>query len=220
MQTNVYIDGFNLYYGALKDTAYKWLNPQALVQALLPTASIGRVRYFAARVMARPEDLDAPTRQQIYWRALRTLPELEITEGRLRKRNGWYSLYPPKYPEGAGPGTKPLMERVSRIEEKGTDVNIATYLLLDCFKGEYEQAVVISNDSDLALALRTVRDEFNKRVVVINPVRSAVRGTVEMRRASTEMVDHISPELLEANQFPQQMTDSRGMFTKPRGWQE
>ena len=36
MQTNVYIDGFNLYYGSLKGTPYKWLNPRSMVQALLP----------------------------------------------------------------------------------------------------------------------------------------------------------------------------------------
>ncbi len=98
-------------------------------------------------------------------------------------------------------------------------MNIATYLLLDCFKGEYEQAVVISNDSDLALAVRTVRDELKKRVVVVNPVRGAARGTVELRQASTEMIDHIGTELLEGNQFPLQMTDAKGSFSKPRGWQ-
>ena len=26
-RTRVYIDGFNLYYGMLKDTPYKWLDP-------------------------------------------------------------------------------------------------------------------------------------------------------------------------------------------------
>jgi hypothetical protein len=26
MRTSIYIDGFNLYYGAVKDTPYKWLN--------------------------------------------------------------------------------------------------------------------------------------------------------------------------------------------------
>lgn len=29
MRTNVYIDGFNLYYGAVKDTKFKWLNTTA-----------------------------------------------------------------------------------------------------------------------------------------------------------------------------------------------
>ena len=37
---------------------------------------------------------------------------------------------------------------VKESEEKGSDVNLATRLLIDGFKGEYEQAVVVSNDAD------------------------------------------------------------------------
>ena len=45
-------------------------------------------------------------------------------------------------------------------EEKGTDVNLASYLLLDGFRQSYEQAVVISNDSDFATVIRMVREEL------------------------------------------------------------
>lgn len=58
MQTNVYIDGFNLYYGAVRNTPYKWLNPELLARALLPDASINRVKYFTAPVKSRS---DSPT---------------------------------------------------------------------------------------------------------------------------------------------------------------
>lgn len=40
MLTNVYVDGFNLYYGCLKGTPYKWLDLGALFQALLPSNKI------------------------------------------------------------------------------------------------------------------------------------------------------------------------------------
>jgi hypothetical protein len=40
---------------------------------------------------------------------------------------------------------------VHDTEEKGTDVNLATYLLVDGYEGDYEQALVMSNDADLAL---------------------------------------------------------------------
>ncbi len=36
MNTIIYIDGFNLYDGAVKKTGYKWLDLQALCQMLLP----------------------------------------------------------------------------------------------------------------------------------------------------------------------------------------
>ena len=218
MKTNVYIDGLNLYNGAVKGTKNKWLNPRALVQTLLPTASISRIRYFTARVKARPHDPDAPDRQEFYLRALRTLPVLEIIEGQFKTRWGKYPIYPYRYAHGAGPGAPPLMEEIVKDEEKGTDVNIATYLLLDCFRGDYEQAVVISNDSDLALPVRIVRDEFRKPVIVINPQRRAKQGVWEMKRASTRMIDRINTSVLRKCQFPDRLTDAQGPFSKPLGW--
>jgi hypothetical protein len=35
MRTYVYIDAFNLYYGALKGTPYKWLDVKALFGSIL-----------------------------------------------------------------------------------------------------------------------------------------------------------------------------------------
>lgn len=54
-------------------------------------------------------------------------------------------------------------------EEKGTDVNLATRLLVDGFNGEYQQAAVVSNDADFAGAVRYVRDGLGLRVVLVNP---------------------------------------------------
>ena len=34
-RTAVYVDGYNLYYGLLKGTPYKWLDPVRLVAELL-----------------------------------------------------------------------------------------------------------------------------------------------------------------------------------------
>ena len=218
MNTNVYIDGFNLYYGALKDTPYKWLDPQALVQALLPISSIGRMRYFSARVWEHLGNPGGRVRQEAYWRALRTLPALDIIEGRLDSRDRWYPVFPLQYHSEPGAGSQPVMARVSRIEEKRTDVNIAAYLLLDCFKGEYERAVVISNDSDLSLPIRMVRDDFGKEVIIVNPVRSASRGAKELARASTGMIHRVNTSLLARCQFPSRLTDAKGTFSKPPSW--
>lgn len=46
-RTIVYIDGFNLYYRALRGTTHKWLNIAALSEAALPTTcQIKRVNYY------------------------------------------------------------------------------------------------------------------------------------------------------------------------------
>lgn len=79
--TNVYIDGFNLFYGALKGSPYKWLDLEALCQHLLPKDSINRIRYFTAKVSARPDEPQLPVRQETYLRALGTLPSVSVHLG-------------------------------------------------------------------------------------------------------------------------------------------
>ena len=81
MKINIYIDGFNLYYGSLRGTGYKWLNPMTMCRLLFPRDTINKIKYFTARVSARPSDPDQPIRQNTYFRALRTVPEIEIIEG-------------------------------------------------------------------------------------------------------------------------------------------
>ena len=64
---------------------------------------------------------------------------------------------------------RPTYVLVRDSEEKGSDVNLATRLLVDGFNGEYEQAVVVSNDADFAGAMRYVRDDLGLRVTLVNP---------------------------------------------------
>jgi hypothetical protein len=86
MRAIVYVDGFNLYYGALKATPYRWLDLEALCTRLLPRDEISLIRYFTAPVTARPSDPDQPQRQQTYLRALRTSARLSIHLGEFRTR--------------------------------------------------------------------------------------------------------------------------------------
>ena len=74
MITNVYIDGFNLYYRALKDTPFRWLDLRKLAETVFPQDDIHRVCYFTARLDARPGNPNQPRRQLVYLRALATLP--------------------------------------------------------------------------------------------------------------------------------------------------
>ena len=60
LRTNVYVDGFNLYYGCLKGTPYKWLDLDAMCRRLLPKHELSRIRYFTAIISARPLDPSGP----------------------------------------------------------------------------------------------------------------------------------------------------------------
>jgi uncharacterized LabA/DUF88 family protein len=89
MRTYVYVDGFNLYYGALKGTQHRWLNLVELAKQILPpNHTIDKVKYFTARVSGAA-DPDAPRRQHAYLSALQTLPEVEIHYGRFLAKTIW-----------------------------------------------------------------------------------------------------------------------------------
>src|SRR5438128_1238484 len=117
--TNVYVDAFNLYYGSLRGTAHKWLNLRHFCELTfpLPRNQIATVRYFTARVKARPSDPDQPKRQEVYLRALRTLPNLTLHFGHYLESRVRMRLASP--PPG-GPNTV----EVIKTEKKGSDVNI------------------------------------------------------------------------------------------------
>ena len=162
MVTNVYVDGFNLYYGCLRGTQYRWLDLEALCRRLLPQDSIHRIRYFTARVTPRPSNPQASQRQQAYLRALETIPYLTVHLGHFLSHP---VRMPLAHPQSGGP---PTVE-VVKTEEKGSDVNLATYLLLDAFRTDCETAVVISNDSDLKEPIAVVQQQLGIPVGVVNP---------------------------------------------------
>ena len=101
-------------------------------------------------------------------------------------------------------------------EEKGSDVNLATRLLVDGFNGEYEQAVVVSNDADFAGAMRYVRDDLGLRVTLVNP-DSRNTSPTELANAAT-YVKRLWKSHLKRSQLPYTLTDEVGVITKPAGW--
>ena len=205
--TIVYIDGLNFYYGAVKGTPYKWLDLVALCRRLLPRDNIVQIRYFTARVSARPDDPQQPDRQDTYLRALATLPLLEIHYGHFVQRKVRLPLARPA-PEG------PRAVEVVKTEEKGSDVNLATYLLRDAFMGHCGTAVVVSNNSDLREAVRIAHTDASINVGIINPRPARYRSQL-LRGA---FFKQLRPNVLAQCQLAPVLHDSRGTIRKPAAW--
>ena len=214
MRTNIYIDGFNLYYGSVRKTPFKWLDISALCTNLLPNRQINRIRYFTAHVRALQHDPQAPVRQDVYLRALKTIPNLTIHKGHFAPRPSVFPQFPLAY---LNPTKPPLVVQVLRTEEKGTDVNLATYLLVDCFNNDFDEAVVISNDSDLASPIEKVISQFRKAVGVINP-HPKWRISGHLIGVASFHMRTINKKVLATCQFPTTLTDSQGTFSKPATW--
>jgi hypothetical protein len=217
LKTNVYIDGFNLYRGRLKGTPYRWLDLGALCTALFPHLTIKRIRYFTAAVMAFSHDPQAPVRQDIYLRALGTIPNLTV------HKEGWFASYPallPQFPlaHPRGLSQSPNRVQILKNEEKRTDVDLATYLLMDCFSGDFDAAVVISNDADLVLPIEMVKTKFGKQIGVINPhPKGKMSG--HLARAASYHKRSINNSVLARCQFPDPVLDAGGrQIAKPPSW--
>jgi uncharacterized LabA/DUF88 family protein len=207
MRTNVYIDALNLYYGCLKGTAYRWLDLGALCRRLLPNDEINRIRYFTAVIKDRSDDPKKRQRQLTYLRALQTIPNLTI-------HAGYYLSYPVRMRLANPPPEGPTTVEVIRSEEKSSDVNLATHLLLDAFKRDCQAAVVISNDSDLKEPVAVAQSELGLVVGVVNPHPPHSRS----RALRPTFFKQIRPAALRTCQFPSVLTDAHGKIHKPAGW--
>jgi hypothetical protein len=221
MKTIVYVDGFNLYYRMLRERPqYKWLNPLKLATEVLdPANQITKLWYFTAHVSARV-DPQAPARQRIYLDALKTVPTIEARFGKFLVKKRWAGLVLPDLDpakQKAKPPFQPwpAVVRIWRTDEKGSDVNLATQLLIDSFKDNYEVAVVITNDTDLVAPIRFATQEMNKVVGILTPVPNPAPALTAVASFSR----HIREQHLAAAQFPNPITLNGGKaLTRPPSW--
>ena len=169
MKTNVYIDAGNLYYGLLRDNrSAKWLDPLALARALIRSDhTLGTVKFYTARVRTYPFDAEAVERQRIYLRALSEIKGLEIIEGYYNRNKVWMPAV-----NNVCRNCKETSDgkvRIVKLEEKRTDVNIATDMLYDAFTNGIDAVALISGDSDFIAPLELIRRKFGKQVLVFDP---------------------------------------------------
>ena len=207
MRASVYIDGFNFYHRRLKNSKTKWTDLRQLAQKLLAgDDQIGCIRYFTADVSPRAGDVDAPVRQQTYFRALKTIPELHLHKGAFLAKDIHRPLL----------GQESSYVFVHDTEEKGSDVNLASHLLMDAFCDSYDVALVMSQDTDLLEPLRMVTEELNK-IVVLAWFEDSQPG--KRHKAVTSSVRHVSDSMLRNSQFPNPVIGRDGTkIFSPESW--
>lgn len=198
---SVYIDGFNLYFGMI-DAAWihcKWLDVHALSHLLkFDDHDLNQVKYFTARVTNNPKK---QKRQNIYLDALGTKP-IKLIYGQYRSEEIECSN---------------CYEPFTHSKEKMTDVNIATHMIIDAYKNEYDVAMLISGDSDLVPPVKEIQTNFpEKEIIVAFP---PLRESNELRKCANH-VFVISRKKLEACQLPNELEDKYAfVLKKPEDWQ-
>ncbi|MGH2532162.1 MAG: NYN domain-containing protein [Thermomicrobiales bacterium] len=207
-RANIYVDGFNFYHGCIRGTPYRWLDFGAYFPLVFPHYAINRVRYFTAIVNPTSDDPDKAVRQQTYLRALQTVPGLSIHLGRFSTH------VKQRYLASTATSATPTKVDVIEHEEKGSDVNLASYLLVDGFAGEYDVAIVVSNDSDLAEPIRLARSRLGVKIGLLNPRKH----TAFDLKGIADFYQRVRRGPLSVSQFPPTLTDANGTITKPPGW--
>lgn len=196
----VYVDGFNLYFGmnqaGLSDC--KWLNIHKLVKSILKNhQEIIDIKYFTSRVSNDP---DKQKRQSTYLEALETT-NIEIFYGHYQ-----HDII----------SCKRCGHSWSHFNEKMTDVNIATQIIIDAYKDNYDTAMLISGDSDLVPPIKAVHQNFPEKRVFLafppkrhnNSVAIAAKGHITIGRKK-----------LKNSQFEEEVAKNNGfILKKPIEW--
>jgi uncharacterized LabA/DUF88 family protein len=196
-----YVDGFNLYFG-LRDANFKrfyWLNIKAMAQNLLKgNQQLVVTKYFTTRISGPS---DKRIRQTTFLEALETLSDFEI----------YYGHYLSKEITCKNCG-----QSRSRFEEKMTDVNIATEMLVDAFGDKFDTALLISADSDLVRPVETIKKMFpQKRVIVFFPSK---RSSAALKAVANNQLA-IGHGLLAKCQFPDKVVKADGyVLQRPSQW--
>lgn len=247
MRIGVYVDGFNLSYGARglcgrSTPGWRWLDLRALSERLVGAAQawsapeVTRVVYCTARISGA-DNPDGQRDQDTYLRALVAHGSVdEIAMGTYvsrvataplatrrtdRPRDLRPVLTRPSWPvtvqdgHGVAVPDAVFMASVARREEKGSDVNVASHLLIDLMSGTVDAAVVISNDSDLAFPVTYARERWP--IGLVNPTRGYPAGSLNGDPGSGpggHWWHQLDPEDLRASQLPEQV----GRLHRPTGW--
>lgn len=231
-RTAVYVDGYNLYYGRLRGTPYKWLDVVSFFDNLLrvqdPAISVQYVRYFSAPALMKfsTHGEKSIIAQQDYHRALS-----KIHGDRFRLALGAHSYNKegallPAFVQGV-PYDKKNRVRVWKLEEKKTDVNLALAMYRDACRGELDSLIVCSADSDVEPVLRAIReDRPDLQLGVVMPRRatdSAIgKGSRGLASSLDEHADwtrrHILDQELEASLLPKIVQTGRKPIRKPEHW--
>lgn len=222
MKTSVYIDGFNLYYGCFKNAGFgrsrcqrddKWLNLRLLADRLVePDYDVHQVHFFTAYLHRSKRDPGQNLRQATYLRALRTIEGLYIHYGSHIPVERKGMIIDPD-PAALGVWDDQLVT-IGTFEEKGSDVNLATKLLDDSYSGDIDQAIIVSNDTDLIAPIKSARRRI--RVSVVSPQPTVAK---HLKRAA-ETATLLEVSLFAACRLPIPVIDHQGNpIYPPLSWQ-
>jgi uncharacterized LabA/DUF88 family protein len=230
LRTAIYIDGYNLYYGRLRGTQYKWLDVVALfgqiVRTIEPNSELMAVKYFTAPALTKfaRHGEESMRAQNDYHRALEAkYPNVfsKILGTYSYEKNGTAL---PIYIEGQAFDSANRV-KVWRLVEKKTDVNLAMGMYRDAMRQDVDQLVLVSNDSDAEPVLEAIMEDFPSLkigLVMPLPFREDLRKGRPPSSGLSALAhwtrSYIRDEELSGALLPNQVATRKKPATKPPHW--
>lgn len=223
MRTIAYIDGYNLFYGLIKHSNYKWLDlytlfSREILKPQSPQSHLNLVKYFTAPIKPKfaSRGQKALEDQLQYHRAL----ESSYT-GNIQIFNGYYSAEKATPMSYIDPPDKTQRVMAWKLEEKQTDVSMAVELYRDVAKGQADQVVVCTSDTDIAPVISAIKEDFPEvKVGCIFP-RFNSRGR-PAPKTLTDLADwtrhYINEQELARSQLPEKVPTKKKPIFKPEDW--
>lgn len=245
MRVGVYVDGLNLFYGGRSicgadKRGWRWLDIRQLSRRLIARrqswmdqgAMLKRVVYCTAFIDGRFNEAGR-RKQGVYVRALLTSGSCDhVEQGRFvsRVRRGLLATGDPRGRPVVAKPAWPVMVRDGQgrpiadaqfmgsylhMEEKGSDVNLASHLLLDVLQERVDAAIVVSNDSDLRFPIQIARQHVP--VGTVNPSSAPTAGDLRGERdegAGEHWWYRLTSEDFSLCQLPKRV----GQLRRPETW--
>lgn len=243
MRVGVYVDGYNVYYGGRGlcgrgAAGWRWLDVRRMVLTILAQESgwagpfDTHVVFCTARIKGSSKQ-GSQRDQDTYLRAVgaggavdhikygtyveRTATAPLATADRKGRPVLSHADWPLMVRDSNG-GDVPqatFMASVARREEKGSDVSVASHLLIDVLGSKVDAAVILSNDSDLAMPIKTARQHVP--VGLVNPTKGYPAGA--LNGSPTEGAgSHWWYQLSPSDFTSHQMAVTVGRLARPTGW--
>ncbi len=197
-----YIDGYNLYHGmkSAYGKKYLWLNIEGMIEDLIrPEDDLLATKYFTSKVTHMPH---SEKRQKTYLEALVEATNTEIFYGR-------FQVIPNAIVCSCGITT-------DEINEKMTDVQIATHLLTDSFTNKFERAIIITGDTDIIPAIVAVKKHHPDKMIGVYFPPDRHSSNLENHADFYGTIGEIK---LRNNQLPNNVKKPGGyVLTRPPSW--
>jgi uncharacterized LabA/DUF88 family protein len=203
-----YIDGFNLYHAIdnLDDNRLKWFDiKSALTEFIDPTLhEFCEIKYFTAlsNHLAKP----IQDRQNSYLVGLASTC-IKVITGKFRKRKRFCRAE--------------CKQEFIYHEEKETDVQIAVNIVDDAHMDKFDMAFIVSQDSDLFPAIRTVKKRYPDKIIrIITPPH--LKHSNEMSRivGGQKNLKSFKKHHLEFHQLPDEINHNGKTVKRPKKYRK